>query len=1155
VLIKGQPITIAAPSIEGGEVVLWTVEPSLPIGLSLNTETGGIIGTPYVLQAATIHVLTASNTGGMTNASITLAVVDQPPSYIHWGEMDLVLTLDVEIIAQTVQYYGGDPVTFEVDPPLPTGLILNASSGRLSGTPAMLQTEQSHVVWANNSGGGAIAIITVTVNDAPITSILYERMPLDMVWGNDTVDMLPETSGGTPVVWTIDPSLPVGLSFGADGRISGSADTLVPWMNHTITAENTGGEFSIILEIRIADITPTNLSWGQTEFVLMANESVSFAVINGGAPVESFVLDPPLPGLVITSNGTIQGAPLGRTTQRHAWTTHTIWANNSGGSFSLNLTFAIHDLDADHDELTRRPVGSVNYGGSYPSLILAFGEWAFPVGMDSLNRSTVSASHAGQGRVVGSGHETMSVQSTGAHGNLSLNGLDWVCDGRQRVGLHSSFNGWQDTLLAEGYSVITSATPADLSNLDCFVTKFWNSYSDVENAQIEQWLTAGGGLVMGGHAWYWSYSNSDVAHNYPGNKIAKTTGLLVSSKNIYTTTEVPDESWGPTHRLYGALPLLEEHFAGTLMLTGTDADAVANAVNLCASNLPLDYTAFWSAVWHLSNTTGWIHINASSTFTLNVDEIDDLLLNIQEQLMQKLPADELFMHPSSTSFPGPVYPTAPRLNRTIEIDGDFSGLPGNFGYANAGAHGRMSTGLYAAPGEVVTVTLPPEILGEDAYILVGGHTDSLWGKSSLSRHPKIHRWWSVTNTTMEVGNAFGGAVYIALAKGSALGSINVTIAGAVEMPWYVHGKTNLNDWRNLLRHAPGPTAELQSDWFILTVPSSYIRNLDDPDHAMTFWDQALQMEHNLSGYTPWPRVERAQFDVQISAGWMHSGYPFMAHVASVAGVVNGTYMYENGDWGMFHELGHNHQWMPSTLPGNTEATCNLYSVRLMEDLVGKPGHGAMNSTTREARVETHFSNGAPLSAWSVWTALETHILLKEAFGWEPITAALVEYYWNMTSQPSGDGEYNEWAIQTSLKTGYNLMPYYAAWNFPLTQASWDAVAHLPVWNTDPLRGWVYEYDILTRDHLAVNVTTSTADLAWQVYDNGTNTTMTVCWGPTDGGNSTLVWANCDQMASNDVGNHQRAVTGLTSGVNYKWRVMGENDNGQTWSAVQSFTTS
>ena len=34
---------------------------------------------------------------------------------------------------------------------------------------------------------------------------------------------------------------------------------------------------------------------------------------------------------------------------------------------------------------------------------------------------------------------------------------------------------------------------------------------------------------MGGHSWYWSYSNSDVPHNYPGNKISKTTGLLVSN--------------------------------------------------------------------------------------------------------------------------------------------------------------------------------------------------------------------------------------------------------------------------------------------------------------------------------------------------------------------------------------------------------------------------------------------------------------------------------------------------------------------------------------------------------------------------------------------------------------------------------------------------
>ena len=408
---------------------------------------------------------------------------------------------------------------------------------------------------------------------------------------------------------------------------------------------------------------------------------------------------------------------------------------------------------------------------------------------------------------------------------------------------------------------------------------------------------------------------------------------------------------------------------------------------------------------------------------------------------------------------------------------------------------------------------------------------------------------------MAVGNAFGGAIFVAIAAGSTLGEFNVTIENAVEMPWYQHGVTNLSDWQNSLRHAPAPSAELSSEFFILTVPSNYIRNLDDPDYAMDFWDAALQMEHNLSGFTPWPRIERAVFDVQISAGWMHSGYPFMAHTASVAGVVNGTYMYENGDWGMFHELGHNHQWMSSTLPGNTETTCNLYSMYLMEELVGLTGHGAMSQSSRQSRTETYFNNGAQISSWSVWTALETHIQIKEAFGWAPFTAAFQEYYYNYTSQPSGDSaEFNQWAIQISLNTGHNLMPYLAAWGFPLLQSSWDAVDHLPVWNTDPLRGWIFEYDAILRDANASNVTNNVADLEWDVYDNGTNTNLTVCWGLFDGGNSTLSWTSCAFQGPSTVGNWQHSVSGLVSGQTYHWRVMGENGNGQTWTDDQTFIT-
>ena len=413
---------------------------------------------------------------------------------------------------------------------------------------------------------------------------------------------------------------------------------------------------------------------------------------------------------------------------------------------------------------------------------------------------------------------------------------------------------------------------------------------------------------------------------------------------------------------------------------------------------------------------------------------------------------------------------------------------------------------------------------------------------------------------MEVGNAFGGPIYIAVAAGSTLGDFNITIENAVDMPRYVHGVTDIHAWNMALRHSPAPIAELESDWFILTVPSWGIRNLDHPNETMEFWDEALQMEHNLSGYANWPRVERAVFDVQISAGWMHSGYPFMAHTASVNGVVNGSYMRQNGDWGMFHELGHNHQWMSSTLPGTTETTCNLYSVKLMTELVGVDlgqGHGALGTQSRISRTETYFSGGSNISQWSVWTALETYLQIQEEFGWEPITAAYQEYYYNLTSQPSGDSaEFNEYAKRISLKSGHNMTSFLAAWGFPITESTQNAVDHLPVWTTDPLRGWVYEYDAETKDEVASNITASKADLEWTVHDNGTNTTWQFCWGLSDGGENEANWNVCELLGENlSTGAAGHSLSGLFSTTDYYWRLTVTNDNGRWWAdATRSFTT-
>jgi hypothetical protein len=490
------------------------------------------------------------------------------------------------------------------------------------------------------------------------------------------------------------------------------------------------------------------------------------------------------------------------------------------------------------------------------------------------------------------------------------------------------------------------------------------------------------------------------------------------------------------------------------------------------------------------------------------------------------------------------------------VNGNQSGLPSDFGYSGARSNIRMSTGLYAPPGEVITISVDQETSELGFSVLIGAHTDGLWGKDIIKRHSKIYRDWAIENTTNQVANSFGGPIYVSVPAGSLFGDLELTISGAIRAPMFVLGETSDFEWLYSERENPAPWAELISDNFIMTVPSSEIRDLDNPSQLMNWWDSALNMEHHLYGFEPWPRVERAVFDVQISAGWMHSGYPFMAHDLSVPDVVNYTYMSENGDWGMFHELGHNHQWMPSTLPGNTETSCNFASVYLMEDLVGVQGHSAVDPVQRESRMRSYFDDGSNISNWSVWTALDTFLIIKEEWGWDVITETLSLYYTLPIDEiPVGDiEEFNYWVMHLSNTTGYNLAPYHAAWGFPLNQQTYDALEHLPVWVNDSLRGDFFVYDAIIRDLDVENTTDDTTDIFWETYDNGTNVSLVFYYGVSDVGNQTLGWTSSSNWGTTSVGNHSQTITGLIAGTTYYGRVQAFNEESSVWSGPISWTT-
>ena len=117
---------------------------------------------------------------------------------------------------------------------------------------------------------------------------------------------------------------------------------------------------------------------------------------------------------------------------------------------------------------------------------------------------------------------------------------------------------------------------------------------------------------------------------------------------------------------------------------------------------------------------------------------------------------------------------------------------------------------------------------------IGCHSDTLWHLDVWPRVPAITLERPLDGPTLSVTSQFGGLVYVVVPDAQT-GRLVVTIDGAVAAPLYVLGETSREEWATA-RRAPGPWAELGTSKVVLTVPSERIRDLDDPQPLLTFWE-------------------------------------------------------------------------------------------------------------------------------------------------------------------------------------------------------------------------------------------------------------------------------------------------------------------------------
>jgi len=164
-----------------GEAVLWTpqlegganrfsVEPALPKGLELDEVSGIVSGSPEEVAERCDYTFTVSNEGGETSTTVSFRVEPSAPQELEYPSLGEMLFIGEAVDADPEINPGS--YTFEVEPALPEGLVLDPRTGRIEGSPVSESELATYVVKASNISGSAEAELQLSVTAPPVEAAI-----------------------------------------------------------------------------------------------------------------------------------------------------------------------------------------------------------------------------------------------------------------------------------------------------------------------------------------------------------------------------------------------------------------------------------------------------------------------------------------------------------------------------------------------------------------------------------------------------------------------------------------------------------------------------------------------------------------------------------------------------------------------------------------------------------------------------------------------------------------------------------------------------------------------------------------------------------------------------------------------------------------------
>lgn len=264
---------------------------TLPTGLSLNSSTGAVTGTPTYYGAYSFTIQAANETGSVTQSFS--GAINKAPT---WDDETLADALYDTAYSDSLSTLSYPVATFSVTSgSLPTGLTLS-SSGTLSGTSTATGNHNFTITATNSEGSISKSFSfnvnrTPTWNDETLATPTYNTAYSDGVSSNTAYPAVTYSisAGSLPSEFSIDSST---------GAITGTYTTPVNDSSFsytfTVKAENSAGNvtkeftWTISIPFTYTGGSATNLGVGYTGVAFTSNGT--FQILTGKKNLEVVVI-------------------------------------------------------------------------------------------------------------------------------------------------------------------------------------------------------------------------------------------------------------------------------------------------------------------------------------------------------------------------------------------------------------------------------------------------------------------------------------------------------------------------------------------------------------------------------------------------------------------------------------------------------------------------------------------------------------------------------------------------------------------------------------------------------------------------------------------------------------------------------------------------